>query len=276
ERWEINNAAATLATRKAESRVFKEGGLEWVASVKSSIHHAESAKFALTCNNPRGGKWRCDAAIQFINPAIDGVGSKKHRVSFNEGNRAYFFSDGYMWLALNSLYWEFFRIDRVVIEFRINIISSEGIEHIQDIDLSKFSSPVESSNVTLVIEGKKLRVSKDYLAVRSPVFYAMLFANFAEKGKEEVEIKDVIYEEFVDLLHVIFTNAQIFTNSDRTVVHILKLADRFQLEILVDLSKKYLMESKRFDAVTKLLLADKYNIVSIRDQVLQPVPIISG
>lgn len=33
-----------------------------------------------------------------------------------------------------------------------------------------------------------------YLAVQSPVFEALFFGNYAEKGKEEVEVKDVIYE----------------------------------------------------------------------------------
>lgn len=33
-----------------------------------------------------------------------------------------------------------------------------------------------------------------FLAVHSPVFKAIFFGNFVEKGKEEVELKDVVYE----------------------------------------------------------------------------------
>lgn len=33
-----------------------------------------------------------------------------------------------------------------------------------------------------------------YLSVHSPAFEALFFGDFAEKGKEEVEIKDVVYE----------------------------------------------------------------------------------
>lgn len=32
------------------------------------------------------------------------------------------------------------------------------------------------------------------LAVQSPVFEALFFGDYAEKGKEEVEIKDIIFE----------------------------------------------------------------------------------
>ncbi|GMS78815.1 hypothetical protein PENTCL1PPCAC_990, partial [Pristionchus entomophagus] len=68
------------------------------------------------------------------------------------------------------------------------------------------------SNVILKIGDNKLHVSKEYLAVHSPVFEAMFFGDFAEKSKDKVELKDIICEEFVDLLHVIFTGTmEIFT-----------------------------------------------------------------
>lgn len=75
-------------------------------------------------------------------------------------------------------------------------------------------SPNEMSNVTLVIGDEKMRVSKDVssfyfvniiyrtwlqyffqiLAIHSPVFAAMFFQDFAEKGKDEVPIQGVVYE----------------------------------------------------------------------------------
>ncbi|GMR55377.1 hypothetical protein PMAYCL1PPCAC_25572, partial [Pristionchus mayeri] len=51
--------------------------------------------------------------------------------------------------------------NKVNIEFHVDIISSEnGIES-APIDLTKFCSPDEHNNVTLIIGDKKLRVSKD-------------------------------------------------------------------------------------------------------------------
>ncbi|GMR55234.1 hypothetical protein PMAYCL1PPCAC_25423, partial [Pristionchus mayeri] len=99
------------------------------------------------------------------------------------------------------------------------------------IDLTKFCSPNELGNVNLVFGDKKLRVSKEYLAVHSPVFAAMFYGDFAEKGKEEVEIKDVNYEEFIDLLQFIFLRSLVI--SDRYVPCLLMLGDRFQMEVNV-------------------------------------------
>lgn len=81
-----------------------------------------------------------------------------------------------------------------------------------------FASPNRRSDVILIIGDKRLHVSKEvltqykkkirnfqpqeifkliffqYLSVQSPVFEALFFGEFAEKGKEVVELKDVVYE----------------------------------------------------------------------------------
>ncbi|GMR55790.1 hypothetical protein PMAYCL1PPCAC_25985 [Pristionchus mayeri] len=93
---------------------------------------------------------------------------------------------------------------------------------------NRFSAPTELSNVIIIVEGKKLHVNKDYLATHSPYFSAMFFGEFAEKGKEEVEIKDIVYEEFVDLLNLIHPGFSPI--KDTTVSHILKLSDLFQMK----------------------------------------------
>ncbi|GMR55310.1 hypothetical protein PMAYCL1PPCAC_25505, partial [Pristionchus mayeri] len=57
----------------------------------------------------------------------------------------------------------------IAMEFSINIASSEGGQELMPIELSNFRSPIDHNNVTLIIRDKKLPVSKDYLAVHSPV-----------------------------------------------------------------------------------------------------------
>ncbi|GMR55286.1 hypothetical protein PMAYCL1PPCAC_25481, partial [Pristionchus mayeri] len=130
------------------------------------------------------------------------------------------------------------------------------------LDLARFC-PNGMGNVTLVIEDNKIRVSKEYLAVHSPVFAAMFFGDFAEKGKEEIEINDVIYEEFIDLLYLVYPRTEDMT--DRTVPQILKLADRFQMECLVKESERFLINSKGIDVMKKLLLADQYRLENLKD-----------
>ncbi|GMR30623.1 hypothetical protein PMAYCL1PPCAC_00818, partial [Pristionchus mayeri] len=117
-------------------------------------------------------------------------------------------------------------------------------------DPARFSAPNGMSNVILKIGDKKLHVSKEYLATHSPVFEALFFGEFAEKGKEEVEIKDVVYEEFLDVLHVIYPGR--FEIADSIVLQVLTLGDRFQMERVLDLAEKYLRVSKNFTVAEKL------------------------
>ncbi|KAF8367502.1 hypothetical protein PRIPAC_85331, partial [Pristionchus pacificus] len=111
-------------------------------------------------------------------------------------------------------------------------------------------------NVILKIGDEKLHVSKEYLSVHSPVFKTIFFGEFSEKGKDEVVIKDLVYEEFLDLLNVIYLKAQRIT--DRKVVHIFKLADRFQMKDVIKLAKMHLIQSKGIQVMAKLLVADQY------------------
>ncbi|GMR54571.1 hypothetical protein PMAYCL1PPCAC_24766, partial [Pristionchus mayeri] len=83
------------------------------------------------------------------------------------------------------------------------------------------------------------------------------------KGKDEVEMKDVIYEEFVSLLHVMYPGMEKIMH--RNVVNILKLADRFQIEHLIKKSEKHLIKYDRFDIPNKLLLADQYRLTALKN-----------
>ncbi|GMR55794.1 hypothetical protein PMAYCL1PPCAC_25989, partial [Pristionchus mayeri] len=123
---------------------------------------------------------------------------------------------------------------------------------------NSFDAPTEFTNVVLIVEGKNLHVNKEFLAIHSPVFAAMFFGEFAEKGKEEVEIKDIVFEEFVDLLNVIHPSFTPITET--SVSHILKLSDQFQMKGVLTKSEKFLIVTKRFNIVKKMTFADQYNL----------------
>ncbi|GMS78416.1 hypothetical protein PENTCL1PPCAC_591, partial [Pristionchus entomophagus] len=272
-RWEISNAAATLAAGDAQSEVFIEGGFEWIVGVrpngtdKTGPRHT---RFTLTCNNRQGGEWKCEANVEFVlrkrqglSQHIDSKGNIVRSMEFNEKARAYDFISTY-WRRLVHPSYPFITNGMIVAEFRVKIISAEGNDAIgttPTLDLSKLISLNEMSNVTLVMGEKKLRVSKEYLANHSPVFSAMFFGNYAEKGKEEVEIKDVIYEEFLDLLHVIYSEVPLITY--RGVLHILKLADRFEMMGVMNQVEMHFIRSTR-SMKEKLSIADQYRLTNLR------------
>ncbi|GMR55797.1 hypothetical protein PMAYCL1PPCAC_25993, partial [Pristionchus mayeri] len=124
-----------------------------------------------------------------------------------------------------------------------------------------FATPTEFTNVVLIVEGNKLHVNKELLSIHSPVFSAMFFGEFAEKEKEEVEIKDVVYKEFLDLLNVIHPGYSPVT--DATVRYILKLAHQFQTKGVLTKSENYLKATNKFNFLDKLILADQYNFVNL-------------
>lgn len=43
-----------------------------------------------------------------------------------------------------------------------------------------------------------------YLALYSPVFHALFFSKFSERDKKEITVEDVILDEFIELLNVVY------------------------------------------------------------------------
>ncbi|GMR55369.1 hypothetical protein PMAYCL1PPCAC_25564, partial [Pristionchus mayeri] len=131
-------------------------------------------------------------------------------------------------------------------------------------DLDKYCSPNEDNNVTLIIGDKKLRVLKDYLALHSPIFDKIFFDSFVDK--KEIEIKKVVYEQFVDLVELIFSvQAQI---TDSTVSHIMDLADRFMMKQVIAQCEIHLISSTTFALAGKLKLSEQYRLVKLKDHSL--------
>ncbi|GMS81649.1 hypothetical protein PENTCL1PPCAC_3824, partial [Pristionchus entomophagus] len=63
-RWKIDNATATLATGKAESDVFIEGGFEWIGAVERIVEEPnDMAQFTLRCDVGHNGQWECEAEV---------------------------------------------------------------------------------------------------------------------------------------------------------------------------------------------------------------------
>ena len=63
-----------------------------------------------------------------------------------------------------------------------------------------FYLPHCESDVTLVVEDKKLHVHKAVLSLHSPVFGAMFTADFAEKNAKEIELPGKTYDAMLQFL----------------------------------------------------------------------------
>ncbi|KAF8368052.1 hypothetical protein PRIPAC_85881, partial [Pristionchus pacificus] len=260
-RWEIDNTTEKFATGKVESEIFDKGGFTWTMSAEKDAYRDGKTNFTLRCGADHNGAWRCETEVEVREYQENGinfdVACTEERFCFNREIDTWKYEHHWSWDNMAIPGW--ISDNKVVLEYHINITNAES-----DLiaDPSMFAAPNRMSNVILRIGDKKIHVSKEYLSVHSPAFEALFFGDFAEKGKEEVEIKDVVYEEFIDLLHLMYLKTMKIT--DRTVLYILKLSDRFQIESVLNQAILHLSDSKKFDVMAKLLIADQYNLAELK------------
>ncbi|GMR35779.1 hypothetical protein PMAYCL1PPCAC_05974, partial [Pristionchus mayeri] len=97
------------------------------------------------------------------------------------------------------------------------------VAHAQRHEISyDFSVPSPTSSVVLVVSGRKIHVSKEILAVSSPVFTSLFYGESANQSKKEFEINDVGYNTFIEYLLCIYPST--FELTDRVVEGVLLLA----------------------------------------------------
>ncbi|GMT29356.1 hypothetical protein PFISCL1PPCAC_20653, partial [Pristionchus fissidentatus] len=154
----------------------------------------------------------------------------------------------------------FINDDKIIVEARIKIKSVSGLQ--SKAGMIDFSSPSPGSdNVILIVEGKRVHVGKQILALHSPHFNTMFYENDELKDKEEIELKDVKFEEFIDLLKVFHPSHQPITID--SVVYILRLAKRFQMTYVIDQALSYLIETDKLTDAKKLRIAKQYGMKTL-------------
>uniref|UniRef100_A0A914D757 BTB domain-containing protein n=1 Tax=Acrobeloides nanus TaxID=290746 RepID=A0A914D757_9BILA len=127
-----------------------------------------------------------------------------------------------------------------------------------------YTAPNSSSDLALVIEGKKLYVSRGSLAIRSPVFYLMFYGEFGENNQDELTLKGPKYEEFLALLKVMYPPYDEIKDV-KTLEFLLEWGDFYQLAtILLECDLRLALLIYRKDNMItlekKLLLTDKYKL----------------
>jgi hypothetical protein len=68
----------------------------------------------------------------------------------------------------------------------------------------KFETPDDISDLTLIVEKRKLYVHKTVLCLTSPVFHQMFSGYFKEGRAREVSLPGKKYQAFVNFLHQIY------------------------------------------------------------------------
>ncbi|GMT29936.1 hypothetical protein PFISCL1PPCAC_21233, partial [Pristionchus fissidentatus] len=159
----------------------------------------------------------------------------------------------------------FIKDNTITIEARFSLKNTKGIRKIPRIDFTDSTDPCH--DVTLIIDDKKLHVSKQFLSIHSPVFKTTFYGDFDEKNKKEIEIKEVDYEEFVEILNVIYPSSRNIT--DTNVQFLLSLADRFDIKMVMDKAESFLIASSKLTVSAKFKLSDQFRLLRLQDYCLK-------
>lgn len=92
----------------------------------------------------------------------------------------------------------------------------------------KVFEKTDKTDATLVVDGKKLHVNKAVLSYHSDYFNTLFNSDFKEKSMEEIEIKDIVFEDFATVLS--FVQLKAIKPTEKNVENVLELADRFMIQ----------------------------------------------
>ncbi|GMR50604.1 hypothetical protein PMAYCL1PPCAC_20799, partial [Pristionchus mayeri] len=186
-RWVINNPRTVYAAgTSVESDEFDAGGFKWIAAFEKRPNDSRKRKadatgmadFYLKCFMTHIRPWMCEAKAYYsllLNDTTRFI-SIKNRFSFDGEKNILHVGTNY-WDILNNEDRGCLIDDTVSVEFHLRIISADR----SVVDPGQFASPNLKSDVILKVEEGSLHVSKEYLAVQSPVFETLFFGDFAEK-----------------------------------------------------------------------------------------------
>uniref|UniRef100_A0A1I7TDB1 BTB domain-containing protein n=1 Tax=Caenorhabditis tropicalis TaxID=1561998 RepID=A0A1I7TDB1_9PELO len=114
------------------------------------------------------------------------------------------------------------------------------------------------SNGILVIENREIHVNKQILAMHSKFFYALFFGEFNDKEKKITEIRDVSYDEFLIFLDFIHPTGRKI--EEEFVEDLLKLADLFLADRILDYCEEFLIKTETMDMAKKLVWSERYSL----------------
>ncbi|CAJ0593526.1 unnamed protein product [Cylicocyclus nassatus] len=243
--------------------------LPWRLAAKTECtkrtSHVKFFSVYIDCNpESESTLWSCDAIVEFRllsqRPDVTDF-SRQFTNKFNFNSNNWGFPSFMEWGDILNADKGYVKGDRVVVEARITVQKVVGVRKNPCFDF--LSQEPHTSDAVLVIDGTKLHVSKTYLSLYSPVFYALFFGKFSEREKREIAVEDVILEEFIELLNVVYPSHKPISTDN--VEFLLELGDKFEIQFVIDECERFLMSTEDIAIVTKLVWADQYCLAKLQD-----------
>lgn len=129
--------------------------------------------------------------------------------------------------------------------------------------------PIDSDFTIESADGAKFRIHKVILAAHSEVFKAMLKEETAESQNSYVKLVDVSEEDLRGMLEYIYTGT-VKDVENMNFANLLMLADRYNLQGLIELSQYALSEQLGLDnALDILVISDMYDSDFLKNEALK-------
>ncbi|XP_029203587.2 BTB and MATH domain-containing protein 38-like [Acropora millepora] len=152
--------------------------------------------------------------------------------------------------------------------------SNESIEEVCE----DFSQPWKPSDLVLLVEGGKLQVHRDILALSSPVFSRMLQGDFKEKTAQEISLPGKKFHEMREMLLVIYPTTEKSVN-EINCYFLLALADEYQVSTVIEKCKRCLLEALKnkqgSDILDMLFVAQLYSLENVLDECIKKTEEVS-
>ncbi|GMR54577.1 hypothetical protein PMAYCL1PPCAC_24772 [Pristionchus mayeri] len=155
----------------------------------------------------------------------------------------------------------FIKDNKLTVAIDFSLSNIVGFRKFRRIDFTDSSEPL--LDVALVIGGEKVYVGKQFLSTVSPYFQTMFFGDLAEKNKDEIELKDVDYKDFTELLEVLYPPHKSISAQNCGIL--LKLSDRFEIYAITKLLEQFLITSVDITMATRLLLSDQFHLFDLKE-----------
>ncbi|KAF1755195.1 hypothetical protein GCK72_021764 [Caenorhabditis remanei] len=134
-------------------------------------------------------------------------------------------------------------------------------------------APSDQNDTILIVDGKKLHVSKAFLSYHSEYFRALFSSNYKEGQMDEIPIGEVSFKDFALLLSTFYPKPTF--PSDETVEIILKMARRFLVTSAVSSAEHHLMNMSKIDNEKILWLADEYGMPNLLEKCIREMNTIA-
>ncbi|EFP12997.1 hypothetical protein CRE_06872 [Caenorhabditis remanei] len=148
------------------------------------------------------------------------------------------------------------------------------IPHYKNSSYNEMFAPSDQNDTILIVDGKKLHVSKAFLSYHSEYFRALFSSNFKEGQMDEIPIGDVSFEDFALLLSTFHPNPDFVT--DATVEKLLEMARRFLIPFAIKVTEHYLINWSNIDNEKMLWLADEYGMSTLLEKCIRKITTVEN